>query len=97
VNHFNACGAPAVLSLSFATQRGVAHIIPMTRRDFGMLCIFTTQKALRENAQPYRFWGLLDFLSRSERTRWRMKSYKNYGLRNISEVKLYFFTFASSN
>jgi hypothetical protein len=56
----NACGAPAVLSLSFATQPGVAHIIPMTRRDVGRLCIFTTQKALRENAQPYRFWGLLD-------------------------------------
>jgi hypothetical protein len=31
----------------------------MTRRDVGMLCIFTTQTALRENAQPYRFWGLL--------------------------------------
>jgi len=26
---------PAVLRLSFATQQGVAHIIPMTRRDFG--------------------------------------------------------------
>jgi hypothetical protein len=32
----------------------------MTRRDVGRLCIFTTQTALRENAQPYRFWGLLD-------------------------------------
>jgi hypothetical protein len=32
----------------------------MTRRDFVLLCIFTTQTALRENAQPYRFWGLLD-------------------------------------
>jgi tetratricopeptide (TPR) repeat protein len=31
----------------------------MTRRDVGMLCIFTTQTALRENAQRYRFWGLL--------------------------------------
>jgi hypothetical protein len=35
----------------------------MTRRDFGMLCIFTTQTALRENAQPYRFWGLKIFSS----------------------------------
>jgi hypothetical protein len=25
------------------------------------------KKTLRENAQPYRFWGLLGFLPRSER------------------------------
>ncbi len=37
----------------------------MTRRDFGSLCIFTPQTALRENAQPYRFWGLLGFPPRS--------------------------------
>jgi hypothetical protein len=30
-----------------------------------MLCIFTPQKTLRENAQPYRFWGLLGFPPRS--------------------------------
>ena len=39
----------------------------MTRRDVGMLCIFTPQKTLRENAQPYRFWGLLGFPPRSGR------------------------------
>jgi hypothetical protein len=38
----------------------------MTRRDIGKLCIFPTQKTLRENAQPYRFWGLLGFPPRSE-------------------------------
>jgi hypothetical protein len=32
----------------------------MTSRDFVRLCIFTTQKALRENAQPYRFRAQLD-------------------------------------
>jgi hypothetical protein len=32
----------------------------MTRCDFVRPCIFTTQKTLRENAQSYRFWGLLD-------------------------------------
>jgi hypothetical protein len=37
----------------------------MTRRDVGKLCIFPTQKTLRENAQPYRFWGLLGFPPRS--------------------------------
>ena len=37
----------------------------MTRRDVGMLCIFTPQKTLRENAQRYRFWGLLGFPPRS--------------------------------
>jgi hypothetical protein len=47
----------------------------MTRRDFGKLCIFTPQKALRENAQPYRFWGLLGWgllgvPPRSESRRW---------------------------
>ncbi|MGR8980188.1 MAG: hypothetical protein ACU84H_08875 [Gammaproteobacteria bacterium] len=35
----------------------------MTRRDVGMLCNFTTQTALREIAQPYRFWGLKIFTS----------------------------------
>jgi hypothetical protein len=53
----NAGGASVVLSLSFAPQQGVAHIIPMTRRDFWMLCILTSQKALHENVQPYRFRG----------------------------------------
>jgi hypothetical protein len=38
----------------------------MTRRDVGKLCIFPPQKTLRENAQPYRFWGLLGFPPRSE-------------------------------
>lgn len=39
----------------------------MTRRDVGMLCNFTTPTALREIAQPYRFWGLLGFPPRSGR------------------------------
>ena len=37
----------------------------MTRRDVGWLCNFTPQTALREIAQPYRFWGLLGFPPRS--------------------------------
>ena len=41
----------------------------MTRRDVGMLCIFTPQKTLRENAQRYRFWGLLGFPPRSDGNR----------------------------
>jgi hypothetical protein len=42
--------APAVLLLSLDTQQGVSNIIlAMTRRDVGKACIFTTQKALREN------------------------------------------------
>ena len=44
---------------------GIAYIIPLTRRDFVWLCNFTTQTALREIAQPYRFWGLLGFPPRS--------------------------------
>jgi hypothetical protein len=39
----------------------------MTRRDFVWLCIFTPALThIRENAQPYRFWGLLGFPPRSE-------------------------------
>jgi hypothetical protein len=34
------------------------HRCAMTRRDFVKLRIFTTQTALRENTQHYRFWGL---------------------------------------
>ncbi|NOU20835.1 MAG: hypothetical protein HOO93_03435 [Methyloglobulus sp.] len=37
------------------------HRCAMTRRDFVKLRIFTTQTALRENTQPYRFWGLKIF------------------------------------
>ncbi|MEQ1545730.1 MAG: hypothetical protein ABL924_11880 [Methyloglobulus sp.] len=33
----------------------------MTRRDVVKLCIFTSQTTLRENTQPYRFWGLQIF------------------------------------
>jgi hypothetical protein len=66
----NASGAPAVLLHLFDTRQGVSNnIIAMTRRDFGMLCIFTPQKALRENAQPYRFWGLLGVPARSDRNK----------------------------
>ena len=43
----------------FTPDKGCKTCCAMTRRDFVMLCIFTTQKTLRENAQPYRFWGLL--------------------------------------
>jgi len=38
----------------------------MTRRDVGWLCNFTPHTALREIAQPYRFWGLFGFPPRSE-------------------------------
>ena len=43
--------APAVLLHSLDTQQGVSNIIlTMTRRDVGKpACVFTTQKALREN------------------------------------------------
>ncbi|MDO9268100.1 MAG: transposase, partial [Methylobacter sp.] len=42
--------APAVLLHSLDTQQGVSNIfLAMTRRDVGKACIFTTQKALREN------------------------------------------------
>ena len=44
-------------------DKGYQTCFAMTRRDFGMLCIFTTPTALRENAQPYRFWGLKIFSS----------------------------------
>jgi hypothetical protein len=37
------------------------HRYAMTRRDVGMLRIFTSQTTLRENTQPYRFWGLKIF------------------------------------
>jgi hypothetical protein len=44
----------------FIPNKGYKTEYAMTRRDFVRLGIFTTQKALPENAQPYRFWGLLD-------------------------------------
>jgi hypothetical protein len=37
------------------------HRYAMTRRDVGMLRIFTSQTTLRENTQPYRFRGLKIF------------------------------------
>jgi hypothetical protein len=37
------------------------HRYAMTRRDVGMPRIFTPQTTLRENTQPYRFWGLKIF------------------------------------
>jgi hypothetical protein len=59
--------APAVLLRSpprFTTLGDVAA--QMTRRDVGMLCNFTLRlRHGREIAQPYRFWGLLGFPSRS--------------------------------
>jgi hypothetical protein len=56
----NACGCSSrPASLVLYPTRGIKLGYAMTRRDVGMLCIFTTQTALRENAQPYRFWGLL--------------------------------------
>ncbi len=63
----NACGCPSrPASLVLYPTRGIKLVYAMTRRDVGMLCIFTPQKTLRENAQPYRFWGLLGFPPRSE-------------------------------
>jgi hypothetical protein len=51
----NACGGPSrPASLVLYPTRGIKLVYAMTRRDVGMLCIFTTQTALRENAQPYR-------------------------------------------
>ena len=52
----------------FMPNQGHETRCAMTRRDVGMLCNFTTPTALREIAQPYRFWGLLGFPPRSERS-----------------------------
>ena len=41
--------APAVLSLSFATQQGDSSHHPNDSTRFRKACIFTTQKTLREN------------------------------------------------
>ena len=69
-----ACGAPAVpygyaqdrpCYSRFIPNKGHKTCCATARRDFVRLCIFTTQTALRENAQPYRFWGLLGFPPRS--------------------------------
>jgi FAD binding domain of DNA photolyase len=63
-----ACSAPAVpydfaqdrLCYSrFTPDKGCKISCIMTRRDVVMLCIFTPQTTLRENAQPYCFCGLL--------------------------------------
>ena len=60
----------------------------MTRRDIGKLCIFPTQKTLRENAQPYRFWGLLGFPPRSEGLNNKIKVIKRrcYGIYNLGRL-----------
>jgi hypothetical protein len=56
----NACGCPSrPASLVLYPTRGIKLGYAMTRCDVGRLCISTTQTALRENAQRYRFWGLL--------------------------------------
>ena len=52
-------------SLRFIPNEGYKTECAMTRRDVGWLCNFTPQTALREIAQPYRFWGLLGFPPRS--------------------------------
>ena len=44
--------APAVLSLSFATQQGDSSHHPNDSTRFRKACIFTTQKTLRENTCP---------------------------------------------
>ena len=58
-NAFGCPSRPATLA-SYPT-RGMKHSYAMTRRDVGRLRIFTPQTTLRENTQPYRFWGLKIF------------------------------------
>ncbi|MFA6164386.1 MAG: hypothetical protein WC685_13270 [Methylobacter sp.] len=58
--------APAVLRLSFATQQGVAHIIPMTRRDFGKPAFsLRTKRCVKTHALS--LLGTTRLLSRSDR------------------------------
>ncbi len=58
-NAFGCPSRPATLA-SYPT-RGMKHSYAMTRRDVGRQRIFTPQTTLRENTQPYRFWGLKIF------------------------------------